>query len=118
MEFDRPPLPDAQFISLVPVQSGEESLWLAVRRAVAESTGLPAEASYLQDRIADLWRMQWDGPDHLDLVFRLERTLAIRISRPMTEKIAESVRSHRDGEFREFAAAVVRMLGEAIGPTQ
>jgi hypothetical protein len=118
MEFDRPPLPDAEFLRSVPVESGEEPLWLAVRRAVAESTGLPAEAIYPQDRIADLWRMQWEGPDHLDLVFRLERTLAIKISRPMTEKIAESIRSHQDGEFREFAAAVVRMLGEATGPSR
>ena len=86
-------------------------------RVPPEPTGLPAEAIYPQDRIADLWRMQWDGPDHLDLVFRLERTLAIRIGRPITEKIVENIRSHRDGEFREFAAAVVRVLGEATGPT-
>ena len=118
MEFDRLPLPDAEFLRSVPVESGKEPLWLAVRRAAAEPTGLPAEAIYPQDRIADLWRMQWDGPDHMDLVFRLERTLAIRISRPMTEKIAASIRSHRDGEFRDFAAAVVRMLGEATGSTQ
>lgn len=118
MEDDRPPLPDAEYLRSVPVEPGERPLWLAVRRAVAEPTGMPAEAIYPQDRIADLWRMQWEGPDHPDLVFRLERTLAIRISRPMTEKIAESIRSHRDGEFREFAAAVVRVLGEAAGPTR
>jgi hypothetical protein len=51
-------------------------------------------------------------------VIRPERTLAIRIGRPMTEKIVESIHSHRDGEFREFAAAVVRVLGEATGPTR
>jgi hypothetical protein len=62
--------------------------------------------------------MQWDGPNHMDLVFRLERNLAIRISRPMTERIAASLISHRDREFREFAAAVVRVLGEATGPTR
>jgi hypothetical protein len=118
MEFDRRPLPDAEFLRSVPVESGEEPLWLAVRRAAAEPTGLPAESIYPQDRIADLWRMQWEGPDHMDLVFRLERTLAIRISRPMTERIAASIRSHRDGEFREFAAAVVRVLGEVTGPTR
>jgi hypothetical protein len=118
MEDDRPPLPDAEYLRSVPVEPGERPLWLAVRRAVAEPAGLPAEAIYPQDRIADLWRMQWEGPDHLDLVFRLERTLAIRIGRPMTEKIVESIRSHRDGEFREFAAGVVRVLGEATGPTR
>jgi hypothetical protein len=118
MEDDRPPLPDPEYLCSVPVEPGETPLWLAVRLAVAELTGLPAVAIYPQDRIADLWRMQWDGPDHRDLVFRLERTLAIRISRLMTEKIvAESIRFHRDGEFREFAAAVVRVLGEAAGPT-
>ena len=79
---------------------------------------MPAEAIYPQDRIADLWRMQWEGPDQMDLVFRLERTLAIRISRSMTERIAASTLSHRVGEFWEFAAAVVRVLGEAIGPTR
>jgi hypothetical protein len=118
MEFDRSPLPDVEFLRSVLVESGEEPLWLAVRCAVAASTGLPAEAIYPQDRLADLWRMQWEGPDHMDLVFRLERTLATKISRPMTERIAASIRSHRDGEFREFAAAVVRVLGEAIGPTR
>ena len=80
MESDRPPLPDADFLRLVPVEPGEEPLWLAVRRAVAEPTGLPAEALYPQDPIADLWRMQWLGPDLMDLVFRLERILTIRIS--------------------------------------
>jgi hypothetical protein len=118
MEDDRPPLPDAEYLRSVPVEPGEKPLWLAVRRAVAEPTGLPAEAIYPQDRIADLWRMQWEGPDHLDLVLRLERTLAIRIGRPMTETIAESIRSHRDEEFGEFAAAVVQMLGKATRPTQ
>jgi hypothetical protein len=118
MEDDRPPLPDAEYLHSVPAGPGEGPLWLAVRRAVAESTGLPTEAIYPQDRVADLWRMQWDGPDHLDLVFRLERTLAIKISRPMTEKIAESIRSRRDGEFREFAAAVIWALRESTGSTR
>ncbi len=119
MEDDRPPLPDPEYLRSMPVELGETPLWLAVRLAVAEPTGLPAEAIYPQDQIADLWRDAVGRPGSPGpLVFRLERTLAIRISRPMTEKIAESIRFHRDGEFREFAAAVVRVLDEAAGLTR
>jgi hypothetical protein len=56
MESDRPPLSDAAFLDLVPVGAGEEQLWLAVRRAAAESVGLTREAIYPEDRLADLWQ--------------------------------------------------------------
>ena len=47
MESDRPPLPDADFLRLVPVEPGEEPLWLAVRRGcgadrLAGRVALPA----------------------------------------------------------------------------
>jgi hypothetical protein len=118
MELDRPPLPDVEFIRSVPVIHGEGPLWLAVRRAVTEPTDLPAEAIYPQERIADLWRMQWEGLDVIDLVYRLERILAIKITCPVIEQFPESIRSGRKGELREFAAAVVRSPGEATGPTR
>jgi hypothetical protein len=114
MASHRPPLPDAEFLRTASVGPGDEPLWLAVRRAVAESVGLPAEAVYPQDRLADLWRMQWLGPDMLDLVFRLERQLAVKIPRPSIERYTGRVRYGQAGGFGEFAGAVVRGLREVL----
>ena len=46
----------------------------------------------------------------MDLVFRLERILAIKISRPVIEQFQESIRSGRNGDLRDFAAAVIRLV--------
>ena len=107
MESDRPLLSDTAFLALVPVEGGEEELWLAVHRAVAESVGLTREAIYPEDRLADLWRMQCLGPDLLDLIFRLERILAFKISRQSVDA-SFSVRYGQEEAFHEFAASLVR----------
>ena len=112
MESDRPALSDAAFLDLVPVGASEEQLWLAVRRAVAESVGVTCEAIYPADRLADLWRMQWLGPDLLDLIFRLERILGIKISRKSIDN-SLSLRDGQEGEFLEFAASLVRAINRA-----
>jgi hypothetical protein len=112
MESDRPPLSDAAFLGSVPIGEGEGALWLAVRRAVADSIGLPCEAIYPEDRLADLWRMQSLGPDLMDIIFRMERLLGFRISRRSLDLSFRS-RYGREGEFREFAASAVRAIGRA-----
>jgi hypothetical protein len=112
MESDRPPLCDAAFLDLVPIGPGEEQLWLAVRRAVAESVGLTCEAVYPEDRLADLWRMQWLGPDLMDLIFRLERILGFKISRQSIDA-SLNVRYGQEGEFLEFAELLVRAINRA-----
>lgn len=112
MQSGRPPLADAEFLRKIPVRPGEESLWLAVRHAMAESVGLESEAIRPGDCLADLWRMQWLGPDLMDLVFRLERSLGIKITRPSVERFGRGVHYGQDGEFRGFAEAVVRELRE------
>jgi hypothetical protein len=85
MEADRPPLPDAAFLGSVAISEGDEPLWLTVRRAVAESVGVPYEAIYPEDRLADLWRMQCLGlglgPDLLEIIFQLERIFGFKINR-------------------------------------
>lgn len=111
MDSERPPLADPEFLRCVSAGTAEESLWLAVRRAFAESIGLPAEAIYPRDRLASLWRMQWGiGGDLRDVVLRVERLLAIRIGRPSFERLEQWVRHGQGGEFREFASAVVQEL--------
>jgi hypothetical protein len=112
MESDRPPLCDGAFLDLVPVEPGEEQLWLAVRRAVAESAGLTCEAVYPDDRLSDLWRMQWLGPDLMDLIFRLERILGFKICRQSIDA-SLNVRYGQEGEFLEFAASLVRAINRA-----
>ena len=113
MELSRSGLADEGFLNSVQAAPGEGPLWLAVRRAVADSIGLPAEAIQPQDRLADLWRMQCLGPDIMDIVFRLERILAVRIDRHSISKFAGGLHYGQAGEFREFAEAVVQGLCEA-----
>ncbi len=111
IEAERPPLVDAEFLHCVRAGVAEGPLWLAVRRAFAESVGVPAEAIYPQDRLAVLWRMQWGvGGDLRDVVLRVERLLAIRIGRPSFERLEHWVRHGQEGEFRELASAVVQEL--------
>ena len=112
MERGRPTLADAEFLHAVGAGPHEEQLWLAVRRAIADSVGLSAEAVYPQDPLADLWRMQWLGPDLLDLVFRLEKHLGLKIPRTSIEQFTGSLRYGQAGEFQEFARDVVRGLRE------
>lgn len=112
MEEARSLLPDAAFLESVGARKEDEPLWLAVRGAMAESVGLPAEAIHPQDRLADLWRMQWLGPDLLDVIFRLERTLGIKIPRGSIEEDGKRVRYGQPGDFREFAESVVQGLRE------
>jgi hypothetical protein len=110
MERDRPPLPDAEFLLAVDAEPGRGPLWSAARKAVADSIGLPAEAVHPEDRLADLWRMQWVGPDLLDVLFRLERLLGIKIPRTAIEPYIGSVCYGQAGEFQEFARGLVRGL--------
>ena len=112
MVCGRPPLGDTEFLRIVAAEPSEEPLWLAVRRAMADSVGLPAEGVRPQDRLADLWRMQWLGPDLLDLVFRLEMHLGLKIPRATIEQFTGRVRYGQAGEFEQFARRVVCGLCE------
>ena len=105
MECDRPALDDGDYLRTVGATADQEALWLAARRAMAESIGLPAEAIHPSDPLADIWRMQ--GPDLLDVVFRLERSLGIKISRQAINRLPYG---REPGEFRDFAAAAVGEL--------
>lgn len=107
MVTERPPLADAEYLRVQGASADDAPLWLAVRRSMAEACGLPSEAIRPQDRLADLWRMQGMGPDLLDLVFRLERSLGLKIPRAAIE---EGFRGGRPEEFGQFAADLVRVL--------
>lgn len=114
MEDERAPLPDAEFLRAVDCRSGEEALWLAVRRAVAGSVGVSAEAVHPGDQLADLWRMQWMGPDLLDIVFRIERELGINVSRSALEPHRDGVHYGQAGEFHDFARGLVCGLSAVV----
>lgn len=108
MVDDRPPLTDDEFLLAVNAAAADEHLWLAVRRAVAEQAGVPAEAIVPRDHLADLWRMQWCGPDLLDFQFRMERILGRKLVSASVSRFLGLVRYGQPGEFHEFAEAVVR----------
>jgi hypothetical protein len=110
MQCGRPALPDTEFLRAVAAMPGEERLWLAMRQAVADSIGLPAEAVHPHDRLADLWRMQWVGPDLLDIVFRVEGLLGVKVPRVAFEPHLGDVHYGQAGEFHEFARGMVTGL--------
>jgi hypothetical protein len=107
MVTERPPLADAEYLRAQGASASDAPLCPAVRRSMSEACGLPSEAIRPQDRLADLWRMQWTGPDLLDLIFRLERSLGLKIPRAALE---EEFRGGWPEEFGPFAAALVRVL--------
>jgi len=107
MVTERPPFADAEYLRAQGASADDAALWLAVRRSMAESCGLPSEAIRPQDSLADLWRMQWLGPDLMDLVFRLERSLGLKIPRAAVE---ERFSGGWPDEFGQFAANLVRVL--------
>jgi len=113
MECERSPLSDADYVQAVGAEPGTERFWLAVRQAVADSIGVPAVAIHARDQLADLWRMQWVGPDLLDIVFRLERLLEVKISRNQLEPHIGGFWYKQSGEFHDFARCVVRGLSSA-----
>ena len=112
MKAERPPLPDAEFLRTAAIPEDDARLWLAVRHAMADSIGLPADALYPQDRLADLWRMQWSGPDLMDITFRLERSLGVKVDRPAIERFCGEQYT-RGGEFHELVVSVVEVLRES-----
>ncbi|HEY2159110.1 MAG TPA: acyl carrier protein [Isosphaeraceae bacterium] len=107
MASERPPLADREFLRSMRATEDDAPLWLAVRRSMAESCGVPGEAIRPEDRLADLWRLNWMGADLLDLVFRLERALGMKIPRSVVDK---GLRDSWLGEFGQFAAQLVAVL--------
>jgi hypothetical protein len=107
MVAERPPLADVEYLRLQGASGPDAQLWLAVRRAMSESCGLPSEAIRPNDRLGDLWRMQWMGPDPMDFVFRLERSLGMKIPRATFEEV---FRGGWPEEFGQFAADLVPAL--------
>lgn len=108
MVEDRPPLGEADFLKQVLASEADAPLWLAVRRAMAECCGVPAEAVYPRDRVVVLLRMHFGGPDVMEIVFRLERDLVVKIPRGV---IADTFQGKEmDLEFGPFAAGIVEVL--------
>ncbi len=107
MVTNRARLSDVAFLEMEHVPTEDAQLWIAVRRAVADSVGLPPEAIYPEDQTPDLWRIQLVGPDALDVIFRLERLLGVEIP---PGALGDELFGNEPREFRQFAAAVVSVL--------
>ena len=89
------------FFSL-PLSGEQLEIWDEVRRAVGESVGVDFNTIYPDDSMAALGRMQFLGPDPLDVLFRLEAQLDCKIDfRSYDEKLllAET--------FHEYAMVIV-----------
>jgi hypothetical protein len=112
MQTDRPALSDTEFLRSEIVEERDPGICLAVRRVMADSVGLPRDAIYPQDRMADLWRMQWFMPDLLDVVFRLERALGVKISRQTVDRHCSGVYGP-ELLFCDFVAIMVTAIAES-----
>jgi hypothetical protein len=116
MEQERPSLSDTSFLEAVDAHAQDQSLWVALRGAFAESIGVPPAAVRPGDRLADLWRMQWTGPDLLDVLFRIERVLGIKIpAEPIWQHAAQTLYSPT-ASFRDFGVVMVAALREMKPP--
>lgn len=110
MQDERPPLSDEDFLNAERVPEIDAPVWVAVRCIMADLSGLPPEAIYPDDPLASLWRMQWGVPDLLDLAFRLERHLGVRIPRRALDTLPRSAYQDRTGAFRDLAHAFAEIL--------
>jgi hypothetical protein len=113
MESERPLLSDGDFLTSEGVSPEDAPHWLGTRRAIAAAIGLAPEAIYPHNRLADLWRMQrsmWFGQDLLDIVFRLERELGIKIPRPFFVEVWDPLISSETTEFRALVAGLIDLL--------
>lgn len=119
MQSERPPLSNPEFLHSVSAKPSDAALWVAVRRAIAESIGVPAEAIYPDDPIADIWRMQWCGPDLTSVWFRLENILWVRIighpilNRPLSKHDTDRFYGCT-GDFQRLAENMVQLLNEVM----
>lgn len=104
----RPPLADDGFLRLMSASAAHAPAWIAVRRVMGESCGLPSEAIHPHDPLADFWRMQWVGPDMLDIIFRMELALGAKIARGSIDEVFCD--DCWQGDFGQFAARFVKAL--------
>jgi hypothetical protein len=77
----RQPLSDEQFLNRAGAAENEIAFFLAARAAIAEACGLPYSMLHPEDPIQALFRLQWNGGDHLDIVFRIERKYGHKLRR-------------------------------------
>lgn len=102
--------PDAEFVEMVGADVDDARFVLAIRETMAGSIGVPKESIHPQDRMADLWRMQWGvGWDVMPIVFRLEEMLGAKIDSASLRGFQLGPVS-RGGDFGEFATSAVTLL--------
>lgn len=86
----------------LPLSAEQVEIWDEVRRAVGESVGVDFNTIYPDDSMATLGRMQFLGPDPLDVLFHLEAQLDCKIEmRSYDEKLLLA------GTFHEYAMVII-----------
>ncbi|MCA9027671.1 MAG: hypothetical protein KDA86_20850 [Planctomycetaceae bacterium] len=78
---------------------------LAVRHAFAQATGLPVNSIYPSNSIRDLGRLQFDGLDVLDIIFRTEKIANVHIDKA---QLMESFESNSWDKLLQFATLVAQ----------
>jgi len=108
---ERAALPDEELVRRLNLGPDEAVVWIAVRSAVAKTIGVPSTAIHPDDRLADVWRMQWLGPDLRQVIYFVERSLKLKIrSRAICMRYGEAERRGQMTEFADFASLIVAEL--------
>ena len=110
---DHKPLTDEEFLRRVGAPQRHREVCLWVRRTLAAGAGVPADLVGPDDSLVTLMEHTgFDGADYLDVVFRLEKALGVRIRRPVFEKaLPPDPRAATVGDFGARLGEVLEKEG-------
>lgn len=114
---ERPPLLDSEYLQTVGADGADAPLWVGVRSCLAEYWSVPPEAIHPGDSMLELWWMERSDPDYLDMVYRLEWALGVKIRRGDLDPIWWE-RPKGDQAFGACAGLTVRALRWTRGGEQ
>jgi hypothetical protein len=116
MTEGREPLSDADFVARLPMQGEESRICLAVRDAFAFHCGLPITAIYPDDSVAVLFRLMSPWAGLLEIIFRVEHGLGIKVSaREFQQRWREAELRVNEVPLHQFVSIVV---AAAMGNTR
>jgi hypothetical protein len=72
-------MPDDEFVATLALPDEEARMACSLRRAFAQTVGVPPQMIHPSDELEDVSSLVFDGLDFLVPVFRLERELGVKL---------------------------------------
>ena len=110
------PLTDADYLQQVGTTDDQAELYLAIREVVAGAGAVPPETIHPSHRMSDVMSLGWDGIDHIDIVFRLEKRFDVKIGKGIDKALRREwdKDSAKDMTFGDYAGCLVRHWDDII----